>query len=317
MKNKISLLLTIPLAIFAWSCTKDFVVKNISNDVVTILAPANNINTPDNAITFWWEELDGAEKYNLQIVKPSFSATQKLIVDTNVSGTKFKYTLQPGTYQWRIKGVNNGGSSKYVVYNLTIDTTSNLSSQAVIPIAPVDNYLTGNKTITFSWNSLASATNYQIQVFNSSNTVIKDTTTVYNHFTSTFLSGGTYSWKVRAFNSFSISQYNTPLTFTIDITPPGVSVLTAPVNGSFIKDTVELKWTRSSADTRYDSIYVSIDSSFTSIISSNKTYNTKVKINALSPTLPISTSYYWWKVKAIDSVGNKAGFSNQLKFKLY
>lgn len=317
MKKRIALQLAIPLALLIGSCTKDFVVKNISNDAVTILAPANNLNTPNNAITFWWEELDGAEKYNLQIVKPSFAAVQQLIVDTNVTGTKFNYTLQPGTYQWRIKGVNNGGSSKYVVYNLTIDTTSNLSSQLVIPIGPIDNFLTGNKTIAFSWNTLASAINYQIQILNSSNTIIKDTTTINNNYTCTINTGGTYTWKLRANNNFSISQFNTALTFTIDVTAPGISVLNSPLNGAFVKDTTELKWTRSSADTRYDSLYVSIDSSFTSIISSGKIYNTKIKISTLSPTLPISTAYYWWKVKAIDSVGNKAGFSNQLKFKLY
>lgn len=304
------------MCICAFACTKDFIVKNIKNDTVVVLAPANNLATPNNSVTFWWEELDGAEKYKLQIVKPNFNAIQQLILDTNVIGDKFNCTLTPGTYQWRIKGVNNGGSSQYTTYNLIIDTTSNLSGQLVIPITPISNYLTGSKSLSFSWNSLSAASNYQVQIINASSTIVKDTTTSNTGFSTSLASGGAYTWKVRALNAFSISQYNSALSFTIDLTAPPASVINSPLHGAFVKDTTDLKWTRSSSDTRYDSIYISVDSSFTSIISANKVYTTKIKINALSPTIPVSSTYYWWRVKSIDSVGNKSGYSNQLKFKL-
>jgi predicted secreted protein len=304
------------VGVCTFSCTKDFVEKNIKNDNVVVLAPVNNLSTPNNAITFWWEALDGAEKYKLQIVKPNFNATQQLVLDTNVTGDKFNLTLQPGTYQWRIKAINNGGSTQYTTYNLIIDTTSNLSTQLVIPIAPANNYLSGSKSISFSWNTLATASNYQVQILNSSNTIVKDTTTANNNLSTALISGGAYTWKVRALNAFSISQYNSPLSFTIDLTAPPVSVINSPNHGASVKDTTDLKWSRTSSDTRYDSLYISIDSSFTSIVSTNRVYNTKIKINALNPTIPVSSTYYWWRVKSVDSVGNKSGFSNQLKFRL-
>lgn len=298
------------------ACSKDFIVKDIKNETVSILAPANNLSTSTNAVTFWWEEIDGAEKYNIQIVKPNFSAIQQLILDTNVTGDKFNYTLNPGTYQWRIKAKNSAGSTGYTTYNLTIDTTSNLSNQLVQATNPINNFITGNSTITFNWNPLSSATLYQLQIINASSAIIKDTTTTNTSYYWSNVNGGSYTWKVRALNGFSISQYNSPQNFTIDITPPTVSVLTSPAHGSFVKDTVDLKWTRSSTDTRYDSLYVSIDSAFTSVVSKARVYQTQIKINALSPNLPVVSNYYWWRVKSIDTVGNKSGFSNQLKFKL-
>ncbi len=302
--------------LFCITCTKDFVVKDIKNYSVAVIAPTNNLSTPNNSVTFWWEELDGAEKYKLQIVKPDFSSVQQLILDTNIIGDKFNFVLQPGKYQWRIKAVNNGGSTQYSIFNLIIDTTSNLTSQLVIPIAPLSNHLSGTKTISFSWNTINSATNYQVQVLNSSSTIIKDTTTTNTSFVSSFSAGGFYTWKIRAFNAYSISQYNTPTSFTIDVTAPTVSIINSPTHGSTVKDTTNLKWTRSSSDTRYDSVYVSIDSLFTSVISSSKTYATKIKINALNQSLPLSSTYYWWRVRSVDSVGNRSGLSNQLKFKL-
>ncbi len=299
-----------------WSCTKDFVVKDIKDKAVTVIAPADNLTTANNAVIFWWEELDGAEKYNIQIVKPNFSSIQQLLVDTNVTGDKFHYTLTPGTYQWRIRAKNNGGNSLYTTYSLIIDTTTNLTGQLVVPTAPVNAYLTGNKIVSFAWNSISSADNYQIQILNSTSTIIKDSTTASTTFTATFTGGGAYTWKVRALNAFSISQYNAPRSFTVDITAPTVSVLSSPTHASSVKDTVSLKWTRSSSDTRYDSLYVSIDSAFTSVINTSRVYATSIKINALSPAIPVSASYYWWRVRSVDSVGNRSGYSNQLKFKL-
>ncbi len=314
--SKVRILYLIIVLAVVYSCTKDFVVKNIKDDLVTIIAPANNLTTANNAVTFWWEELDGAEKYNIQIVKPNFSAVQQLIVDTNVTGDKFKFTLTPGAYQWRIRAKNNGGSTQFVTFNLTIDTTSNLSSQLVTPIYPVNNYLTGSKIVAFSWNSLASADNYEIQVLNSTSTIVKDSTTTNTTFTCTVSGGGAYTWKVRAINAFSISQYNTSLSFTVDVTAPSVSILSSPSHGSSVKDTTYLKWTRGTTDTWYDSVYVAIDSAFTSVVSNSKVYTSKIRINALSQAISVSSSYYWWRVKSVDSVGNKSGYSNQLKFKL-
>jgi hypothetical protein len=323
MKRILNVLGIPVMMLSVWACTKDFIVKNIKNELVTIIAPADNTKTPSNSITFWWEELEGAEKYNLQIVKPSFSGIQSLLVDSNITGTKFKYSLQPGSYQWRIKAINNGGSTQYTIYNLVIDTTSNLSTQLVIPIAPATGSITNSKFISFSWNNLSSATNYEImieKVTGTSTVVIKDTTTTNSFYNITLATEGNYQWKLKAFNSFSISQFNTLQTFTIDLTAPGNPTLLSPTNASMIKDTIYLKWTRASVTntitgTRYDSVYVYNDSSLSSIASYSKVYDTKIKIQNLAIPLSVSSNY-WWRVKSVDSVENRSGFSNSLKFRL-
>ncbi|MDP1801735.1 MAG: fibronectin type III domain-containing protein [Bacteroidota bacterium] len=304
------------------SCSKDFIVKDIKNDYVTILAPANNVTTPNNTVTFWWEKLDGAQKYNVQIVKPTFLSVQQFIADTNVTGTKFILSLTPGTYQWRIRAVNNGGNSQYTTYNLTIDTSSNLSSQLVVAITPIDGYLTGTNAVSFSWNAIASADKYEIQILNSTSTTIKDTITTNTTYHSSF-ADGKYTWKVKALNDYSISQYNTPLSYTVDLTAPVSSILSYPANGSNVKDTISLKWTRvitnSTLDTKYDSLFVAFDSLFTNVASKMRIGTTSIKVNQLNPSLSVSSTtfpYYYWRVRSVDSVGNRSSFSNQFKFKL-
>lgn len=299
------------------ACKKDFIVEDIKDKTITVNAPANNLVTTTNKVTFWWELLDGAERYNIQVVKPSFASIASLVADTNITSNKLDLTLQPGIYQWRIKAINNGGSTVYQTYNLTVDTTSNLAGLLVSTIAPNTGYVTNKKMVNFSWNSLNTATQYQIVLLNSTNGVIKDTITTSTSYYYTFPTEGAYKWKVRAQNDFSISQYNAPLSFTIDLTAPAAPVLTSPTHNAIITSTTNLVWNRVGApDAKYDSVFVATDSAFTNVISKTKTYLQTLAVNALNSSPPANGAIYWWKLRSVDSVGNRSVFSSQLKFKL-
>ncbi len=296
------------------SC-KDFVSKKITDSTVTVLAPADSTITTTNAITFWWMDLEGADNYNIQIVNPSFAAVQILVADTNVTGTKFQMSLSPGKYQWRIRGQNGGGNSKFNVFNLTIDTTTNLSAQLVVPIGPTSALVSGNSSITFSWNPIASAKKYNLVVSTSSSVgvdVILNTTS----YTSTF-SPGDYTWKVKALNDFSLSQFNTPKSFKIDQsapTPPN-SLATSNLFTSNTKVADTLKWQRTATDVNYDSLYIYSDAAFTSLNTSTVLTSVKLQLVNLF-SVPTQTAAYWWRLKSVDSVGNRSSYSSSAAFTL-
>lgn len=308
--NYIIILCSIGIVI---ACTKDFISKDIKNSTVNVIAPANNLSTPNNAITFWWDELEGAEKYNLQIVKPRFDSILQLIVDTTITGNKFNHTFTPGKYQWRIKGINGGGSTVYTTRTLVIDTTSNLLLVKVNPNLPVDNFKTSNKTITFSWNTLYAASSYNLVISDASGQIASFNTanTSYQY---TFASAGIYSWKVQAQNSFSFSLFNTPRYLKIDLTAPSAPAITSPTNNASATDTVHLTWVRSSSDVWYDSLFISTDS-FASQIRYMSVYDKKLQINLINPSLSTG-NYYFWRLKSIDSAGNISPYSSPKKFKL-
>jgi hypothetical protein len=327
LKNKAIRFVTV-VCLFATltvSCTKDFLVKDIKKQEVQVNAPADGLKTPNNAITFWWEELDGAEKYNLQIVTPSFDAVAQLVTDTNVVLNKFYKTLTPGTYQWRIKAYNNGGSTAYVTRTLTIDTTSNLQFATVNSVYPTTGFLTGANAINFSWLAVDKALTYDLKITNANNTVyalvpnIANTNYTYNFTAPTNLN---LKWQVKANNAFSFSAYNPANTFTIDVQGPTASFITRPVYATTANAlTDSLKWTRSpGADTKSDSIIITLDSTFASITyPSFKTYSTGLKISTLglpSPSAP-GNNYYWWRIYSIDSAKNVSPApSAKFKFKL-
>lgn len=296
------------------ACTKDFISKDIKNDTVNIIAPADNLKTPNNSITFWWDKLDGAETYNLQIVKPRFDSILQLIVDTTITGNKFNYTFTPGKYQWRIKAINGGSSTAYTTRSLVIDTTSNLHYVTVSLITPVTNYKTSSFTTVFSWNVLPSATSYNLMVTDP-NGLITNINTPNVTYTLTFTLPGIYRWKVQGQNSFTFSNFSEIRSFKIDNiapTPPGFTFPTANGSATLLDS---LKWVRNSNDVIFDSLFMSTDS-FSSQIVHMEIHALKIAISDVVPSLSGGGVYYFWRLKSIDSTGNRSSFSATKKFKL-
>jgi hypothetical protein len=324
MKKIINYLLVVSFVGILIACTKDFIVKDIKNDTVTIIAPVDNLNTPNNTITFWWDQLDGAEKYNLQIVKPSFDSITQLIIDTNVTINKFIQVLTPGKYQWRIKAINGGGSTAYITRTLIIDSTSNLGLVSVGLSLPINNLVLNNNNVNFSWNSLPNVDYYELKLTNtltnSITTISNITGTSYSYsFTTTAGIEESFTWQVRAFNSTTQTTSNLLWTFKIDHKSPFLPSIISPNSYSIsVRDTNYLIWNRnsSSADIKYDIVSISSDSLFNSSLGITTSFTTTspIRINSIysytGTPIPV-----WWRVSSVDSVGNTS--NNTLSKRLY
>lgn len=331
MKRLIHYVAALYAILFIAGCSRDFIVKNIKNKTVGIVAPADGLSTPNNNILFWWDEVDGAEKYNLQIVKPDFNAVSQLLLDTNITNTKFNFILTPGNYQWRIKAVNAGGSTAYTTRSLKVDTTSNLNFLSVNVTAPLNFTVTSSKTVNFSWDALSAATSYNLKVLAGSATgaTVVDLNTANTNYTHTFTNAGVYFLKVNASNAFSNSPYSASISFRIDQTAPAAPVLVRPLHLSVVKDTTYFRWNYSGStlntDIAFDSLFVAAfaDSLFASPLQvkvprpATGAANTYPMSPLLTfPTTVSTTSYYFWKVKSVDSVGNVSPSSQVFKVKL-
>ena len=291
------------------ACQKDIIVKDIENETVTALSPPDGYNTPNNSITFWWETIDGAEKYNIQIVSPSFSNIQQLITDSSVTTDKFTKVLTPGTYQWRVRATNNGGNTAWTTRTLTIDTSSNLTYSAVILLSPIDSFYTNATSTALSWSPVSNATVYSLSIPGVLNSTSYSTTTA----TISFPTEGTYTWSVRAENSFSFSPYSSRKIFIDRTAPANSQNLSYPSNAAtgVSIDTV-MRWT-TVVDSYKDVIAVSLDNFSTTL--KTDTVSTSVSgvrtylISNIDPA-PVSGTTYYWKVKSVDKAGNAGSYSS-------
>lgn len=283
----------------------DIVEVDISDQRVTVISPENNAISSSFNQLFKWDELKGADKYQLQIVQPDFGNIQQYILDTSVSTTDFNYTLLPGSYQWRIRGVNSISTSSYSTRKITIDSTLDISGQSVVLISPPDNFSTSNLANNFSWQTMPNANNYIFQVLSGGSVIYtqSQTTTTTSY---TFAADGTYQWRVFAQNDFSSSAFSTN-NLSIDNAAPLAPVLLLPAANDSVSNPVAFSWSSDLSSTA-DSILIYADTNLVTLVdaqlvtSQTHTFNGTVGED------------YFWRVRSKDAAGNWGPYAVRRKF---
>lgn len=123
MKNYFNLISLCFILIVFFSCDI-FLEENIIDYKIVLNSPADQVTINELDVIFWWEEMEGVEKYNLQVVKPGFDFVENLVADTFVSKNKLELKLSQGSYQWRVSGHNGYYDSDFSVGSFTVDTTA-------------------------------------------------------------------------------------------------------------------------------------------------------------------------------------------------
>ncbi|MBN1115639.1 MAG: hypothetical protein JXA77_00420 [Bacteroidales bacterium] len=291
------------LILVLFSC--DIITEpDISDSEVIVIAPPDGLVTTASTLTFWWEHVLDAEKYNILIVSPEWDSVVTLVADTNIAGNKFLVTLPPGEYDWGISAFNNSSSTVYTISHVSIDTSTNLSSQLVVLQSPEDNYNTNELEILFSWYPVSAANSYLFDIRRDSwqgDNVIPTYLTEYDTL-SLMLKDGVYYWGVQGRNDFSSTIFTTR-SLIVDTEPPGRPSINYPAqNGDTLaSDELRLKWSRPkiSVSEIIDSVIVSHDSLFT-----NGNYLYFITKETELSLEGIESGKYFAKVRSYDKAGN-------------
>lgn len=293
--------------LFLFACEDVVLEHDISDKEMTLIAPVNNAQLFSTGVSFTWELVEGAEKYHLQIAKPNFDNPIQIVLDTIVSANTFTSQLNVGNYEWRVQAINGNYVTPYKSRLFTIVSNSDFQNNTVILTSPGNNLNTNTSTQNLSWQSIIGATSYQVQIYDSSNTVINDQNTSNTALSYTFPQGS-YSWRVRATNGVNQTLY-TSRSILVDTTNPNTPVLSSPVNGSATTNTsISFQWSRAAiaGSAERDEISIYTDSALTNL------QLTAVVNNPYTTTLPTGT--YYWFVKAYDAAGNMSNRSAVFSF---
>jgi hypothetical protein len=278
---------------------------------VVLLAPSNGLRTTTSSQTLWWEYVENADKYNVQIVSPSWDSINQLIADTNITGNKFSITLPPGEYDWGVSAFNSSGSTPYRIYHLVIDTASSLSNQQVILISPHGDLYTNKKQVSFQWYKLPLATEYifDIKYSDWSGTKVVPTIITQADSASLELEEGVYAWGVQAKNDDSYTYLYSTRKLTIDITAPGKPVITLPAKNydTLTTGNLTISWSQplTSLAPMKDSVIISADTLF----SPSKIKEKVVVTESGFELTGYAKGKYFCKIRAFDLAGNIGPFS--------
>ena len=310
----ISLFLLAVTALFS-SCN-DIIEPSITKQQVNLEAPVNLYQSTSYAINFWWDPVDHALSYHLQVVSQSFAAPGGLILDTIVSTYKFSYTLNPGNYQWRVMAENGSTQTGWSMPNSFNIVAGSIKQQAVQLSSPANNLVTNQSPYLFQWSSLYGATAYQFEI--DTNNFINENADVSNQLIPgqqlnfTFPKAQTYQWRVRAQNDTAQAQWSPIYVITYNNIPPAQVTLVAPENAATVSLPVSLQWSPVTHAVKYK-LYVYQSDQVTVY---NSSFPMVVTNTSYSFNLGSSGNTIYWMVTALDAAGNESPASAKTNFVL-
>lgn len=301
------------LLLFSSIACDDVVEENIEDDIVVATYPTQGTIITGNAVTFEWENLEGADDYRVQIFS---EGTQTSVLDSLVEGQNtLTYVMNPGNFSWRVRGEN---FAYVTAYNFPIDfevqASDDLTNQIINIITPSSNYFTNNvSNVIVTWDAITNADSYTFEmnktVNNTTTTEIQEsglTTTSYSVASAAFNEDGIYTLKVKGLNSNNSTEtvFSTRL-LSLDTQAPNDIGLVSPNEAATVNvsTTVNFSWNIPTDSGTVQSpityqLELSNDDTFASVFGpTGGTTNTA--------TYSFSTvGTYYWRIKATDEAGN-------------
>jgi hypothetical protein len=289
--------------------------EDLTDKEVFINIPVDDAFTTHQSQTFWWDPVEGTLKCNLQIFLVDSNLVEEIIADTNLSQNKFVISLNPGTYNWRVRGWNNYSSTDFYSQSLTIVESPSLLNQEMVLRSPVDFSFKNYTTVLFHWYPLSMASEYVLEIRNNNwqgSLAFPRVSTRFDTIAIN-LQEGNYQWGVMALNDISTTEF-TVRNLCVDTKSPPTSLLSIPQDSAVITTgAIDFSWTHTVPEDEnflIDSLIVSSDSLFRpkGIILSkgvtSKEYSFEIDSNGK----------YFWRVKSIDKAGNISDWSKSGSF---
>lgn len=309
------IILGVSFLTFFNACSEIF-ENDISGQCVDYIIPQTDDTLSVNNVHFKWIEMEGADNYRIQIVKPSFGNIQEFVVDSLVSGTEVYFTLNPGNYEWQIRGENSAYEGGYCsIKTLYIDSVTDLSSQTISLVSPQDMIYSNQDFQTYVWNSHYAADSYVFDLvqgsINGASISHQSGLTTTSATTNNVLTEDIYYWKVQAINSSSSSMVSSRI-LNIDKTIPNTASLLFPSNNSNFTDTVVFKWSNGADPGSINSpiksiIQISTDTLFGSTFILDSTYSDSIQV-----VFNVNNSYFW-RILNRDDANNSGAYSETRK----
>jgi hypothetical protein len=219
-----------------WSNPSSFTVKTLP-EATDLISPTQTLVNCNQIPTYSWQPAALAIRYLLsvqdsqRIIEHWYSDIEANCTTTTCSITP-DFQLAGGEVQWRIKSANLAGEGPW---SETLSFVVQCPPGATTLISPSG--IISDNMPTYTWNTLATATTYQLQVTDAYNQVVVEET-ISNcdsdqpvcAFNSTMpLVDGNYSWNIQTQNQVGNGLWSQPLSFTVLTTPLAATLISPQV----------------------------------------------------------------------------------------
>ncbi len=276
----------------------------------TLIGPSDGLTVSANPVLSWGT-LAGATKYRVQVSTVSTFATTVYSVDTiNVRATP-PADLPLGTLYWRVAGMDSASNlGPYATREFTKAWGVAPTLTAPADLATLD---FPSEPVLFSWQPLAGAKSYTLEIDDASDFIGAASFTTVNTaltLTEPQTAGQSFYWRVRGTSATSGVVSDWSETRSYDFTWSAVPEQTYPDPGATIEEVV-LEWNPVPGAKTYQ-LQVSPNGDW----ANNITFDVTIKSTRYSPVETLLNGTYFWRVRGKDakSTANNGGWSDERTF---
>ncbi len=276
-------------------------------EVPALSSPPDGAGNTEARPLFLWNEVQNTDLYELQL-SPGNDFVQNVETAVTVDTRWKTFTkLEYGTkYFWRVRSKRNKSHSAWSEARYFTTATA-----PPVLLSPADSSCSIDTAVTLTWNSVKSASSYQVQASTDegfSNIVLdKDKLANTSQTTASKLTVNTpYYWRVRAFTGTQSSAWSDTWVFTTKLAPP---LLIKPTDKAITQSKdLSLTWDTVPGAKSYN-VVLAGDQDFKTILYDSLS---TTKTSFASGQYEVGKTYYW-KVRALDG-GNEGYWSVARRF---
>jgi parallel beta-helix repeat protein len=211
----------------AWTTSWAFKLDSTLPPVPLHLSPTSWKQVKNSATLDWSDVSDpSGVTYQIRLYNSSWSLVKEKIGLTSSAYTVSSFgSLADGTYYWRVRAMDGAGNASAWTTSWAFKLDNTLPSMPV-HLSPTS-WKKINSSATLDWSDVsdASGVTYQIRLYNSSWSLVKEktglTSSAYTVSSFGSLADGTYYWRVRAVDGAgNASAWTTSWAFKLDHTIP-------------------------------------------------------------------------------------------------
>jgi uncharacterized protein YkwD len=151
-----------------WSEVWTFTIESGENMKVELLEPVNNAEQISVTPTLVWNEVSGADSYELQIANVvEMTDDNMVLTKQNITETSIEVAedfLKPNRpFFWRVRAYKSGSAAEWS--DIWKFVTAKDASTVPTAVFPVDSARNVPLSITFEWTEIESAESYNFQVY--------------------------------------------------------------------------------------------------------------------------------------------------------
>ena len=182
----------------------------------------------------------------------------------------------------------------------------NITDKTITIIAPTEGINIDSNTISFQWNTIDGADQYNVQVLNNTNTLVIDSLVNTNSLSHELIPGN-YSWRVKGKNFAHETAYTFPISFTVQILGNLANhtiILNSPTDSIYRNTTtgIIVTWSPLEAASSYT---FELDKNIAGAITTqNITAGITNTSHAIDSSNFAEDASYIWKIKAVNNTSS-------------